>query len=213
MQLLLIRHGRPHPLQAAPGTGADPGLTTHGHEQADLLGHHLAATRPPAVVYTSPMLRARETAAGILRHSPVPLHTDERLREFDHGAPGYTPPETDTSPAEVRRAMWRALETGVWGEHTFDPDAFARQVAAAFADIVAAHPSETVAVVCHSGVLNSYLGAVLSRPRGMFFQPDYTSVSRVVASPGRCQLISLNETTHLQLDPRVAQFAEREGRR
>ncbi|GAA1864013.1 histidine phosphatase family protein [Pseudonocardia ailaonensis] len=211
MQLLLIRHGRPRPLVAAPGAGADPGLTARGLEEAGLLGRHLAAVHPPDAVYTSPMVRARETAEAIVAHAPAPLHTDERLREFDFGAPSYTPPELSTEPDDVRRAMWRALETGVWGTHTFDPDAFARTVSAAFADIVAAHPSEVVAVVCHSGVLNTYLGAVLDRPRGMFFQPDYTSVSRVVASPGRCQLLSLNETAHLHVDHRVT--ADREGHR
>jgi Fructose-2,6-bisphosphatase len=73
-------------------------------------------------------------------------------------------------------------------------------VEAVFSDIIAAHPSAVVAVVCHSGVINSFVGSLLGRPRGMFFRPGYTSVSRVMASRGgRRQLLTLNETNHLQL--------------
>lgn len=201
MELLLVRHGRPHVQQALAGGSADPPLTERGKAEADLLGAYLASdiTPAPAVVYSSPMLRARETAEAITRRAVVPLRLDDRLREFDHGAANYTPPELNTASDAVKRAMWRALETGVWGDHTFDPDAFEQQVAAVFDDIIDQNPSAVVAVVCHSGVMNSFLGRVLGRPRGMFFQPDYTSVSRVRASGRRRQVLSLNETTHLQL--------------
>ncbi|MFC4948264.1 histidine phosphatase family protein [Pseudonocardia sp. GCM10023141] len=201
MELLLIRHGRPRPEHTSTADGADPSLTDRGRAEAELLGRHVAAGAVPAptVVYASPMRRARETAEAITECCPVPLIVDARLREFDHGAASYTPPELITAGPEHRRQLWRALETGVWGSHTFDPDEFEHRVAGAFTDIIAAHASEVVAVVCHSGVINSFLGAVLDRPRGMFFQPDYTSVSRVVASDrGRRQVLSLNETAHLQ---------------
>ncbi|MBW0108792.1 histidine phosphatase family protein, partial [Pseudonocardia sp. KRD-182] len=200
MELLLIRHGRPRPEESATGAGVDPPLTEPGRAEADLLGRYLAADPGPDVVYTSPMRRARETAEAITARSVVPLTVDDRLREFDHGATSYTPPELSTAGPEARRTLWRALETGVWGAHTFDPDEFEARVAAAFADIIDAHASSVVAVVCHSGVINSFLGTVLRRPRGMFFQPAYTSISRVAASrDGRRQLLTLNETSHLQL--------------
>lgn len=198
MELLLIRHGRPESQQVAAGDGADPPLTARGRAEADLLGRYLVSDNGPATVYASPMLRARETAEAIINHSSVPLCLDDRLREFDHGAANYTPPELNTAPSDVRRMMWRALETGVWGDHTFDPEVFEQRVWEVFNHIIDTNTSSTVAVVCHSGVMNSFLGKVLGRPRGMFFQPDYTSISRVVASGRRRQVLSLNETTHLQ---------------
>ncbi|MFD4250034.1 histidine phosphatase family protein [Amycolatopsis thermoflava] len=198
MELLLIRHGRPESQLATPGDGADPPLTARGRAEADLLGRYLAREHGVEIVYSSPMTRARETAEAIRDHARVPLHLEDRLREFDHGAASYTPPELNTAPDEVKRMMWRALETGVWGDHTFNPDVFEQRVSEAFDAIIVANASSTVAVVCHSGVLNSFLGTVLGRPRGMFFQPDYTSVSRVIASGRRRQLLTLNETTHLK---------------
>jgi phosphohistidine phosphatase len=71
MKVVLVRHA-----EAAPG---DPDelrtLTPAGHEQARRLGEQLRADglRPDAVL-TSPLLRARETAAGLGFGEPEPLN-------------------------------------------------------------------------------------------------------------------------------------------
>jgi phosphohistidine phosphatase len=70
MKVVLVRHA-----EAAPG---DPdelrALTPAGHEQARRLGEQLRADglRPDAVL-TSPLLRARETAADLGFGDPEPL--------------------------------------------------------------------------------------------------------------------------------------------
>jgi phosphohistidine phosphatase len=70
MKVVLVRHA-----EAAPG---DPDelrtLTPAGHEQARRLGEQLRADglRPDAVL-TSPLLRARETAADLGFGQPEPL--------------------------------------------------------------------------------------------------------------------------------------------
>ncbi len=198
---MLIRHARPETVETDSGTagGADPGLTGEGHEQADRLARYLAADTDaaPDVVVASPMRRARETARALETRLGLLSHVDPRLAEFDLGAPAYVPVESRTHD---RAALWRALETGVWGRHRFDPDVFEQRVVAAFEEIIATHAGATVAVVCHNGVINSFLSVVLGRPRGMFVQPDYTSFSRLVAArSGERQLRSINETPHLQL--------------
>jgi phosphohistidine phosphatase len=88
MQLVIVRHA-----EAAPG---DPDelrpLTAAGREQARALGRRLReqGLRPDAVV-SSPLLRARETAAALdLGEADV----DERL------APGATPTDVRQSAAE-----------------------------------------------------------------------------------------------------------------
>ena len=79
MRLILVRHAK-----AAPG---DPDssrpLTREGREAAAALAPKLAAESPDAVV-SSPLLRARETAAPIADAAGVELEVDERL------APGAT---------------------------------------------------------------------------------------------------------------------------
>ena len=81
MRIYLCRHA-----QAAPG---DPdelrGLTPAGVEQARALGEGLAArVDAPALVLSSPLLRARQTAAEIGRATGAPVRIDEVL------APGAT---------------------------------------------------------------------------------------------------------------------------
>lgn len=200
MELLLVRHGQP--VRVEGSGGADPGLTDRGHRAAGLLGAHLVAADVPTpeVVWSSPMRRARETAEHVAVRAGVSVRIDERLAEFDRGAPAYVPVEQ--VGASKHAELWRALETGRWGSHRFDPEVFRRRVVEVFADIVAARSGAGVAVVCHSGVINSYLCSVLDRPHGMFCQLHYTSVSRVLASRrGHRQLVSINETAHLQLAP------------
>ena len=56
-------------------------------------------------------------------------------------------------------------------------------------------------MVCHGGVINIYLAAVLG-PRSVrpgFFYPNYTSIHRVMAaSTGQRSILTINETSHLR---------------
>ena len=73
-------------------------------------------------------------------------------------------------------------------------------VVAAVERIVDAHPGSRVAVACHGGVVNAYLGHVLGLPAGPgFFYPNYTSIHRVAASSkGHRSILSVNESGHLR---------------
>ena len=202
MELLLIRHGLPHAVCEGNGAGADPGLTPEGVRQATLLGAFLAARDGGEIsaVYSSTQRRAIQTAQHITERLRVPLHVDEALLEFDHGATFYTPVE-DMKLSSVER--WQAVEEGRWGSHVFDLPGFRARVHDAIEAIVERHPATSVAVVCHGGVINSYLGEVLGAPRLMLFSPGYTSVTRIAAArSGHRQMRAVNETVHL--DPLVA---------
>ena len=65
--LLLVRHGQSEANAAGLLIGrADSPLTELGHRQAAALGEALAARAPaPAALLTSPLQRARQTAAAI----------------------------------------------------------------------------------------------------------------------------------------------------
>jgi probable phosphoglycerate mutase len=58
--------------------------------------------------------------------------------------------------------------------------------------------AERTALVCHGGVINVILADVLGTDRMMFFQPDYTSVSRLAVHGSSFRLLSINETAHLR---------------
>ena len=72
------------------------------------------------------------------------------------------------------------------------PEEFQGHVVAAMEEVVATHPRQRVAVVCHGGVINAYLSSVIHLPGTMFFEPAYTSVSRVISGSTHRQIVSVN---------------------
>ena len=81
MVVYLCRHAK-----AAPGEPDElRELTGKGRRQAEALGDRLAAaTEPPVLVLTSPLVRARQTAEAIAQATGAALEVDRRL------APGAT---------------------------------------------------------------------------------------------------------------------------
>jgi phosphohistidine phosphatase len=81
MLLFLVRHG--HAEQGDPDELRP--LSERGREEARATAAQLAGhPTPPAVVLTSPLLRARQTAEQIAQAAGVELQVDDRL------APGLT---------------------------------------------------------------------------------------------------------------------------
>jgi phosphohistidine phosphatase len=77
MRLFLVRHA-----EAAPGEPDElRALTPAGRAQARELGSRLASDGVrPAIVLTSPLLRARETGSELARATGAPAQPDERLK-------------------------------------------------------------------------------------------------------------------------------------
>lgn len=188
----MIRHALPVRIDGGDAP-ADPGLSEEGLEQARLLGGWWAAHGADHV-YASPMRRAQETSLPLAATLEVDVRTVATLKEFDAHLPTYIPIE------ELRAdpvAWQEAVDAWLSPEAEEERQSFRRTVVESIDAIGAAHPGERVAVVCHGGVINAYLSAVISLPGTMFFEPAYTSVSRVLFQPTHRQLVSLNETPHL----------------
>ncbi|HXV92339.1 MAG TPA: histidine phosphatase family protein [Pseudonocardia sp.] len=201
MQLVLVRHALPervHTLDvtAVPdGVGpADPGLTELGERQAARLAGALGGEEI-AGLYSSPMRRARATAAPLaaaLGREPEVLAD---LREYDADSPHYVPVH---EMPRVDPAAWDRMLAGLLPEHV-DVGAFTRRVAAAFEGVVAAHPGRaTAVVVAHAGVVNAWLAHLLGIPRPLAFPLDYTGITRVIATrQGRRAVRTVNEIAHV----------------
>jgi len=83
--IVLVRHGETAANRARLALGrADPPLTDVGRLQAEALAERLRAEEIAAVL-TSPLQRARETAAAIAAAVGVGVEVDERLVELDYG--------------------------------------------------------------------------------------------------------------------------------
>lgn len=188
MELLLIRHALPVRVDEGSVTGpADPHLSDLGRTQAKALAGWLAGERVDAL-WCSPMLRARETAAPLATTLGLEITIDDGLAEFDRDAASYIPIEELKAAGDPR-----------WNEVPEQPEHFKAVVVEAIERIVAAHPGQRVAIVCHGGVVNAYAGHVLGIDDPLFFLPTYTSISRVLAaSSGERSISTLNESAHLR---------------
>ncbi len=195
MDLLLIRHALPVRVDDGEGP-ADPELSDEGWRQAGALAAWLADESLDVVV-TSPLRRAQETAQPLATLLDVEVEVVDGLAEFDRDAPWYVPMEELKAADDPR---WHAMVNEDW---ELDPEAFRRSVAEAVDGVISAHPGRSVAAVCHGGVINAYLSTMLGLERLMFFEPGYTSISRVRASrSGARSIVSVNETSHLRFADR-----------
>ncbi|MHA6621132.1 histidine phosphatase family protein [Pseudonocardia sp. DLS-67] len=201
MQLVLVRHALPQRIRPAdvpaadrPGGPADPPLTARGEEQAQRLVGALAGDSVTAL-YTSPLARARATAAPVAAALGLEPVVVDDLREYDADATHYVPVH------EMQRldpAAWERMRAGLL-PGSVDVGAFTSRVAAAFEAVVAAHPGrETAVVVAHAGVVNTWLAQLLGLARPLVFPLDYTGVTRVLAGrDGRRVVRTVNEITHV----------------
>jgi len=201
MELLVIRHAEPVRVTAEEtgGAPADPGLTDRGHEQARRLAAWLAAEGVDRVI-SSPLRRAVETAAPVADALGLDFELDTELCEYDRAADSYIPMEEMRAEQDDR---WHAMVEGRWEDFGGEnPVQFRDRIVPCLDRIISGSPGGRVAAVCHGGVINVYLAAVLGIDRHLWFEPGYTSISRVrAARSGPRSISSINETAHLIATP------------
>jgi broad specificity phosphatase PhoE len=196
MELLWVRHGEPE--RIAPGTGvrADPALTARGTDQAQRLADWLAFESIDAIV-CSPLQRAVDTATPIAASCGVDIEVVDDLIEYDNNSDHYIPMEEMRLNKDER---WQAMVDGRWDEFGADlPDVFRARVDTITTALIERFPGKRVVAVCHGGVINVAFGSVLGIVQPLWFEPGYTSLSRMIASrTGIRSVASLNELAHLE---------------
>jgi broad specificity phosphatase PhoE len=196
MELLWVRHGEPERIEPGTGVRADPALTARGTDQA----HRLAAWltfEPIDAIVCSPMRRAIETAAPIAKSCGVEVEIVDGLIEYDSNSDHYIPMEELRANKDER---WQAMVDGNWDLFGAElPHVFGGRIDTTVSELIARFPGKRVVAVCHGGVINVALGAALGVPQPLWFEPGYTSLSRMIASrTGIKSVVSLNELAHLE---------------
>jgi broad specificity phosphatase PhoE len=196
VEIVFVRHALPLRIDATPdGTPADPELAERGLEQAGRVAAALAGDEVDAL-YTSPLRRAVTTAVPLAEALGLEPVVEPGIAEFDGGHSSYVPVEELRASGDPR---WDELVAGDLYGVGVDPVAFRATVTEAVDRIAAQHPGGRAVLVCHSGTINAYTGALLGQERPLWFAPAYCSLSRIaIARSGRKGVISLNETGHVR---------------
>ena len=193
MELILIRHGLPLQVETEDGTPADPPLSEVGHKQAQRMATWLEGEHIDHL-YSSPMQRAVQTAAPLAALKGLEPVLRDGVAEYDRHADHYIPVE-DLKKSDYDR--WLRIMSGKVADINFPK--FCVEVVTTLNEIIDSHRGKTVAVTCHGGVVNAWTAHVMGLEPRMFFNPNYTSISRYMgASSGERSIITLNEHTHLQ---------------
>jgi 2,3-bisphosphoglycerate-dependent phosphoglycerate mutase len=200
-ELVIVRHGEQEQSAAlALGLDADPPLSARGRQQAEAVGDRLASGRVDAV-YSSPLLRAADTARAIGRHHGIEPTLMEELVEFDlwYNLPPGTA-RSDAVTEEQRLAILaefdetRRIDAFPFAE---DRHAFRARVAAAFDDLVRRHIGQRVVAVCHSGVVSAYLGTVLGVDRDVIVRVHHSSLNVFRSDGHRRAVLVVNDHAHV----------------
>jgi broad specificity phosphatase PhoE len=203
MKLLLIRHGE----SVANAEGRlqghfDSPLSDLGHAQAHALAERLARENWAAsAIYASDLSRAAETAQIVADRLGVPWTLDARWREYSWGVlNGIIWHEMESRYPEIWHKWHHSTEwVSIPEEEGNEP--FHQRLAAALADIQAAHQQgETVIVVSHGGSLGMALAHLLGmearRPTPFRFGNASLSIVELGGARGP-RLCLQNDTCHL----------------
>lgn len=199
--LYLIRHGESTWNEAGRVQGwGNPALSRQGVAQARAMARRFRAI-PLQRIYTSPLVRARQTAQAIGDVIGLSLYPVADLREVGLGAWEGRP------ITSLRRRHPELYHTWLrTPSRARIPDAegivrFQRRVLGAFRGVLAeADHGSTVAIVTHGGVIRVILASVLGVPfdplmRGISL--GNTSITQLTRSRGRLAITVLNDTAHL----------------
>ena len=201
-ELLLIRHGRSADVVPGSVESEDPPLHERGVQQAAALAERLRSKHIDAI-YASNLRRAVETAQPLADQRGLEVVRLADLREVFLG---------EWERGEFRRRAaardpeWvRAMESGRWDNvpGSEGDAAFRARVCNAVDTIAHRHQDQTVAVVCHGGVINVFLAALVGTERSHLVAIENTSITVVRGSPQARAVVAVNDCHHLY-DPVLA---------
>lgn len=191
--VILIRHGHTATTgKVLPGRAKGLHLDDRGRAQAEVVAEHIGRLKGVSAIYTSPMERARETAAPTARALGLRPRIERGLVEVDTGE------WTGADLKGARRSpAWKAVQTYPTGfafpggESLVEMQA---RVVSAVARIVADHPGETVLAFSHADVIKAAVAHALGVHLDLFQRVAIgtCSVNTVAYAPTGVTVLGVN---------------------
>ena len=191
--LLLVRHGRtPTTGVVLPGRAPGLSLAPAGRADAEAAAARIARLGRVAAVYSSPLERARETAAPIARDQGLPVLIEPELSDLNIG--GWTGVKIDEAR---RRPEWMAIQQYPNGFRFPGGESFAEmqgRISATLAGLAARHTGQTVVAVSHADPIKAAVagarGQGLEQFQRIFVSPG--SITVLVFDADRPRVLAVN---------------------
>jgi probable phosphomutase (TIGR03848 family) len=183
--VLLVRHGQtPTTGQVLPGRAKGLHLADAGREQAENAAHRIAALQRVDAVYSSPLERARETAAPIARQRDLRTKTVRGLLECDFG---------EWTGAELKALMklpeWQTVQRSPSTFRFPGGESFTEmqtRMVSCLDGLRASHPGGTIVCVSHADTIKAAVAHAVGTHLDLF--------QRIVVSPASVTAITWTAT-------------------
>lgn len=165
--VLLVRHGlTPTTGIKLPGRARGLHLSDAGRRQAEAAAARIGRIPKLAAVYSSPVERARETAAPIARARHLSLRIERGLAEIDIGE------WTGLSLKQARRRPeWETVQRHPSGFRFPGGESFPEmqaRLASTLGRLVARHPGQIIVAVSHADPIRAAVAQALGTPLDLF---------------------------------------------
>jgi probable phosphoglycerate mutase len=196
--LLFVRHGQTGTTgKVLPGRAPGLHLADKGREQATAAAARIKALKRVDAVYTSPLERARETAAPIAAARGLKVSVDRGLLECDFG--------TWTGAALkdlAKQPEWATVQRYPSGFRFPGGESFmemATRICAAAAKLRDRHPGGVVVAVSHADPIKAVVADAVGTHLDLFQRIVISpcSVTAIMYGPGGPAVLTVNETGDL----------------
>ncbi|WP_210036197.1 bifunctional RNase H/acid phosphatase [Pseudonocardia parietis] len=205
VRMILLRHGQTAlSIERRYSGHGDPELTEAGQAQAVAAARTIAARLrkqgvEPAAVLSSPLRRARQTAAAVAETTGAPLRVRDALIETDFGGwEGLTFAEARERDAELHGRWLGSADVEPPGGESFR--AVGKRVEAERSRIVEEFPGETVIVVSHVTPIKMLLRDALGAGDEVLFRMHLDLACTNIADfypDGGASVRLVNDTSYL----------------
>lgn len=196
---LLIRHAA-HLLGGGTIAGRSEGvhLSPLGHEQAAAMAERVAKL-PVRAIYSSPIDRARETAAFLGERLALPVRISDPLAELDFGR--WTRQKLDDLRPQPAFQKWNAFRSGSrmpGGESMLEVQS---RILGEMLRLRETHTGDCIALVSHGDVIKSAVAYWLGVPLDLFMRIEIglASVSAISIGDLGPWVLCVNNTSDIQM--------------
>ena len=178
--LYLIRHGR---ASAGFAEASDPGLDEVGQAQAEAVAQELASLGPLPLI-TSPLRRARETAAPL----------EVRWERMAQTEPAVAEIPTPTADLQARTTWLHQALRGRWSDLPVDYQDWRERVAAALITL-----GTSTVVTTHFVAINAAVSVATGDDRMACFEPDHCSCTVLEVVDRTLRVVTLGRQRATQI--------------